>query len=332
MSCSNSSSNFKSYSFKKIAFIGAGCYGTAVAQAFSERVVDEIVMISDSAEIKESINKEHVSRPLGDAPLSENIVCDTDYNAIKDAEIVFITVPVIAVAEVCGKLRDFGISVPIVLCSKGLDVDNARLISDMVSDIFSDNENGKSAKLTANELLVFSGPSFANEVVKGLPFGVNIAGKNLDLAKDVAQKLSSDTCFIEPISDYIGLQISGAFKNILAIGCGMKRGANLGNNAVALFMVRGIGEMADLAEAMGGSRETIFRSLGGIGDIILTCTGALSRNGRFGEFLAQGGTLKTWEGALAEGAFAAKAVPGFTKKYGVKMPSFEEVYRAVYER
>lgn len=314
-------------SFKKLAFIGAGCYGTAIAQAFSERV-NEIVMISDSKEVKECISKEHVSRSLGNAPLNANISCDTCYDAIKDAEIVFITVPVGAVSEVCRRIMKYGISVPIVLCSKGLDLENARLISDMVEDILCKKVNG-SKKLT-NELLIFSGPSFANEVIRGLPFGINIAGKNLNLATNVAEKLSSDACFIDPISDYIGLQIAGAFKNILAIGCGMKRGANLGNNAITLFMVKGIGEMANLAEAMGGSPETIFRKLGGIGDIILTCTGAQSRNGRFGEFLAKGGTIQTWQGALVEGAFAAKAIPEFVRKHGVPMPAFEEVYKAIY--
>lgn len=302
--------------FRKIAFVGAGCYGTAIAQSFSSRV-SEIIMISDSEAAKESINCEHVSRPLGNAPLSHNIRCDTAYSSIADAEVVFITVPVGAVAAVCAKIKECRISAPLVLCSKGVDVENTRLISDMVADILS------------NDLLVFSGPSFANEVIRGLPFGVNIAGKNLDFSKNFARKLSSDTCLIEPISDYIGLQISGAFKNILAIGCGMRRGASLGNNSITQFIVEGTNEMGNLIEAMGGMRETLLR-LGGIGDIILTCTGAQSRNGRFGEFLAQGGTLKTWEGALAEGAFAAKAIPGFSEKYGVRMRTFDEVYKAIY--
>lgn len=344
--CSDSSNSCCPHSFKKIAFVGAGCYGTAIAQSFSERV-DEIVMISNSEETKEIINHEHISKLLGNAPLSSRISCATTYSSIKDAEIVFITVPAGAVPEVCEKIKGNEIHVPLVLCSKGLDMENSRLLSEMVEDILG-NINGNH-----NDLLIFSGPSFANEVVRGFPFGVNIAGKNLDLAKEVARKLSSknkprsasltshnvdaaqkattECVVIEPIADYIGLQISGAFKNILAIGCGMRRGANLGTNAIIQFMVKGINEIGNLIEAMGGSRETLLE-LGGIGDITLTCTGALSRNGRFGEFLARGGTLESWEGALAEGVFAAKAVPGFSKKYGVKMPAFEEIFEAIYGR
>lgn len=303
-------------SYKKIGLIGAGCYGTAIAQSISERT-DEILLITDSEAIKADINDLHISKVLGNAPLNANISCDMDYSTIKDAEIIFITVPVGAVTTVCNLIKQNEIKAPVILCSKGVDTEDARLISEMVSDIID------------NELFVFSGPSFATEAVRGLPFGVNLAGKNTDLTRKIAKQLSSTNCTIKPISDYIGLQVSGAFKNILAIGCGMKRGAKLGNNAIAKFIVEGIEEMATLAVAIGGKKDTFFE-LGGIGDIILTCTGAQSRNGLFGEYLANGGTLDSWKGALAEGAFAAKAIPLFAEKYRVKFQIFEEIYRAIY--
>lgn len=305
-----------SFVYKKIAFVGAGCYGTAIAQSFSKNV-GQICLISDSQEIIDSINQDHVSKVLGNAPLNSNISCSGDYSSIKDAELIFITVPVNAVSTVCKQIKQNGINAPVVLCSKGVDVENSRLISEMVEEVLP------------NDLLVFSGPSFANEVVRGLPFGVNISGKNLDLAGEVAKNFSSDVCRIEAIDDYIGIQVCGAFKNILAIGCGMKRGAALGNNAVVLFLVQGMKEIGELIVAMGGNIDTLM-ALGGLGDIVLTCTGEQSRNGRFGEFLAKGGTLKGWEGALAEGVFAAKAIPGFSRKYGVKFEVFNEVYEAIY--
>lgn len=303
-------------SYKKIGFIGAGCYGTAIAQSISD-CAEKIALITDSEEIKDDINSLHISKVLGNTPLSANLSCDMDYSVIKDAEIVFITVPVGAVITVCNLIKQNEIKVPVILCSKGVDTENARLTSEMVSDILD------------NELFVFSGPSFASEVVRGLPFGVNLAGKNMDMATEIAEHLSSSNCTIKPISDYIGLQIAGAFKNILAIGCGMKRGAKLGNNAIAKFIVEGVEEMAALAVAMDGKKETFFE-LGGIGDIILTCTSEQSRNGLFGEHLANGGTLDSWKGPLAEGAFAAKAIPLFAEKYHVRFKIFEEIYRAMY--
>lgn len=314
--CCTMSCNSYAKSYGKIGFIGAGCYGTAIAQSISDRA-NKIALITDLEEIKSNINSLHISKVLGNAPLNDNLSCDTDYSIIKDAEIVFITVPVGTVTTVCNLMKQNGIKVPVILCSKGVDTENGRLISEMVSDIID------------NELFVFSGPSFASEVILGLPFGVNLAGKNMDMATEIAGRLSSSNCTIKPIPDYIGLQIAGAFKNMLAIGCGMKRGAKLGNNAIAKFIVEGVEEMSALTVAMGGKKETFFE-LGGIGDIILTCTSEQSRNGLFGEHLANGGTLDSWKGPLAEGAFAAKAIPIFAEKYHVRFKIFEEIHMAIY--
>ena len=307
------------YSYKKIGFIGAGCYGTAIAQSMSVRA-EKIMLITDSQTINDDINSRHVSSVLGNAKLSENISCAiNDYSAIKDCEVLFITVPVGAVVTVCNLIKENAIKSPVILCSKGVDTENARLISEVVEEIID------------NDLFVFSGPSFAIEVVQGLPFGVNLAGKDTQLACKIAEKLSSEACTVKPITDYIGLQIAGAFKNILAIGCGMKRGLHLGNNAIAKFIVDGVAEMVQLATKMGGQKDT-FSELGGIGDIILTCTSEQSRNERFGEHLAAGGTLSNWEGPLAEGAFAAKGIPVFANKYDVQFNVFDEIYKAIYRK
>lgn len=305
-------------SYEKIGFIGAGCYGTAIAQSLSCRA-KSIAMITDIAEVKSDINDKHISKVLGDAPLNSNISCDTNYDSIKDCELIFITVPVNAVITVCKLVKQNNITAPLILCSKGLDTENGRLISEMVDEIVD------------NELFVFSGPSFATEVIRGLPFGVNLAGKNVKLATEISSKLSSDTCTIKVISDYIGLQVAGAFKNILAIGCGIKREKKLGNNAISKYIVEGLHEMIELAVAMGGQKDT-FSDLGGLGDTILTCMSEQSRNGRFGAYLANGGTLSDWQGALAEGTFAAKGVPVFERKYNVKLPIFNEIYCTIYQK
>ncbi|MDR2795004.1 MAG: NAD(P)H-dependent glycerol-3-phosphate dehydrogenase [Holosporaceae bacterium] len=301
--------------YKKIAIIGAGSYGTAIAQCFSIRSA-EILLISDLKSIEESINSRSTSVT---ALLNDNISCSTDFSRIQDAEIIFIAVPASAVADVCHQLKALHIKNPVVLCSKGLDIASTRLISDLVQEIIS------------NEVAVFSGPSFAHEVIQGLPFGVNVASQNLALAEDVAVRLRHDKFVLKPLHDYVGLQIAGAFKNILAVGCGIFSGLNLGNNAAAQLMVNGLQEMIDLAQAMGGKKDT-FLELGGIGDIILTCTSRQSRNVSFGEHLANGGTIDNWHGSLAEGAFSAKATPAFEKKFRLDLRIFHWIYEVIYEK
>lgn len=303
--------------YKKVGVIGAGAYGTAIAQCFSVNS-REVLLLSDLQEIAAEINEKHTNKALGNINLNQKISCTLDFSFMKDCDIVFIAVPIGAVMNVCSNIKKYDIVAPIVLCSKGVDTDNARLMDSCVEEIIS------------NEIAIFSGPSFAHEIASGLPFGVNVASKNRVLANDISQCLSNDVCFIKPIDDYIGLQIAGAFKNILAVGCGIMRGLKLGNSAIAQFIVDGIGEMVNIASAMGGRAET-FLELGGIGDTILTCTSSQSRNVLFGEYIAHGGTLNDWTGNLAEGAYAAKAVPLFSQKYDLPLKIFNNIYTSIYQ-
>ncbi|MDR3179661.1 MAG: NAD(P)H-dependent glycerol-3-phosphate dehydrogenase [Holosporaceae bacterium] len=300
--------------YKKIAIIGAGSYGTAIAQCFSARS-PEILLISDLKSLEESINFRNTSAT---ALLNPNISCSTDFSRAKDADIIFIAVPVSAVADVCHQLREHHMKNPVVLCSKGLDIVSTRLISDLVQEIIP------------NDVAVFSGPSFAHEVIRGLPFGVNVASEKSALAEDIAVRLHHDKFVLKPLRDHIGLQIAGAFKNILAVGCGIFGGLKLGNNAAAQLMVNGLGEMIALTQAMGGQKDT-FWELGGVGDIILTCTSRQSRNVSFGEHLAIGGTIDNWNGSLAEGAFSAKAIPAFEKKFQVDLRIFHWIHEVIYK-
>ncbi|MDR2681936.1 MAG: NAD(P)H-dependent glycerol-3-phosphate dehydrogenase [Holosporaceae bacterium] len=300
--------------YKKIAIIGAGSYGTAIAQCFSVKS-GEILLVSDSVSIEESINARSNSVS---ACLNGNISCTTDFSRISDADIIFFAIPVSAVADVCDQLKGQYPEKPVVLCSKGLDIIHARLISDLVQE------------LIPNDIAVFSGPSFAHEVIQGLPFGVNIASPRRVLAEDIAVHLSHANFVLKPLNDYIGLQIAGALKNILAVGCGIFSGLNLGNNAAAQLMVGGLQEMICLTIAMGGQKDT-FLELGGVGDTILTCTSQQSRNVLFGEHLANGGCIDNWNGNLAEGAFSAKAIPAFERKFQLNLRIFHWIYDVIYE-
>lgn len=296
---------------KKVGIIGGGCYGTALAACFA-RVTESVWVVEKNPQIVESVNEKHqnvISLPNID--LSKNIFYTDDANDLRDSEIIFIVVPTNFITSACDQIKNF--SGPIVICSKGFDLENGQLLSNLVANRLS------------NELFVLAGPSFATEIAKNLPAKVNLAGKNFEKCSEIARKLSSENFKIEPISDVVGLQIAAALKNVLAIGCGILYGRNLGQNAAARFMVEGIHEMTQIAEFLGGCAET-FSKIGALGDIILTCTSLQSRNMSFGKFLAEGGSLETWHGALAEGIFAAKFIPNLHCSTRI----FQKIYQVIY--
>jgi glycerol-3-phosphate dehydrogenase (NAD(P)+) len=303
---------------EKIGIIGAGCYGTAIAQCFSKKV-EEVLLISNSKVIASSINELNMnSSALPGISLNQNISCTDVFARIHECCIVFLALPMSAVLSVCKQIKEYGIRVPVVLCSKGFDVENGRLQSDLFEEILS------------NDYAIFSGPSFAHEIASGLPAGVNVASPNMELSRCISESLSSATFKIEVIDDHIGLQVAGALKNVLAIGCGIFSGLKLGNSAIARLIVNGLGEMAELAVARGGKQETLS-TLGGIGDTILTCTSRQSRNVLFGEHLAAGGHVSNWNGALAEGVLTAKAIPLFKRNYKCAMKIFAEIHQTIHE-
>ncbi len=278
---------------EKIGIVGGGCYGTALAQCFS-RVVKEVCVVESNSEIVSFVNSSRMNNiSLPNIHLNDNISYTQNEADLNDSEVIFIVVPANFVRSACDQVKNF--KSPIILCSKGFDLENRRLLSDLVAEELS------------NDLLFLSGPSFAAEIAKDLPARVNLAGDDFEKCSELSIKLSSENFKIEPISDMIGLQVAAALKNVLAIGCGILYGRNLGQSAAAQFVVEGVQEMKQITEFLGGYAET-FNKVGALGDIILTCTSLQSRNMTFGKFLANGGSLKTWDKALAEGIFASKFI------------------------
>jgi len=305
--------------FSKVGIIGAGCYGTALAQCFSKKA-SSVLLVSDIEAVTSCINELHMNiKYLPGISLSANVSCTNTFSDVKNSDIIFMAVPMNAVTSVLGQIREHHISTAIVLCSKGLDADRGRL----QSDIFEEN--------LPNDYAILSGPSFAHEIANGLPAGVNIASKNYELSLKIAQLLSSQTFKLKAIDDYVGLQVAGALKNTLAVGCGILSGLKFGNSAIAKLIVGGMHEMAELSVVLGGKKDTFFE-LGGIGDTVLTCTSRQSRNILFGEYLASGGSLDNWSGPLAEGVFAAKAIPVFKEKYGIDLKIFMEIYKIIHNK
>jgi glycerol-3-phosphate dehydrogenase (NAD(P)+) len=180
---------------------------------------------------------------------------------------------------------------------------------------------------------VISGPSFAEEVARRLPTAVSVAATDRDLAQSIAQRLRGDTLRAYVSDDLTGTEVGGAVKNVLAIAAGASDGLGFGNNARAALITRGLAETARLAVALGGRYETLT-GLSGLGDLVLTCTGDLSRNRRVGLGLGRGEALAAILAALghvAEGVSAAQAVHTLAAALRVDMPICEAVYRVLYE-
>ncbi|MDR1561220.1 MAG: NAD(P)H-dependent glycerol-3-phosphate dehydrogenase [Holosporaceae bacterium] len=304
------------YHFNKIGIIGAGAYGVAIAQCFSSKI-RQIMLIGNADSSLSSVNQIFAALTDSKSQLNENICCTDNFSTIKDCDLIFIATPAVAVADICEKIKTYGIYAPVILCSKGFDVKKGRLLSFLAEEILE------------NEIAIFSGPSFAGEIAKGLPAAVNIAGKNKTLCCNITACLSSTVLEIKAIDDFISLQIAGAMKNILAIGCGVLSGLQQGENAIAKLIVLGLGEMIELATALGGQKET-FLEFGGIGDVVLSCASGKSRNVLLGEYIAGGGKLSDWNGPLAEGAFAAQAIPLFAKNNNLQLGIFSEIYKILY--
>ncbi|MDR2267888.1 MAG: NAD(P)H-dependent glycerol-3-phosphate dehydrogenase [Holosporaceae bacterium] len=304
--------------FSKIGVVGAGSYGLAITQYFS-RKVQEVILIGNGVTSREEVDQLYSSTIVSGETLRANVSYVNDFCRAQECELIFIAVPAAAVLDVCEKIREADVKAPIVSCSKGFDMANGRLLSVSME------------KILTNDIIIFSGPSFASEVARGLPAGVNIAGKNRELAQEISLAFSSDSFRIETLNDYISLQVAGAMKNALAVGCGIVSGLKYGESGIALLIVDGLKEMIALSMSLGGRQESFFE-LCGVGDVVLTCTSKQSRNVIFGEYIAGGGDMNNRNGNLAEGTFTIGAIPLLEKNSNVKLPLFSELHKVVYER
>lgn len=305
--------------FNNIGMIGAGCYGTALAQCFAHSMPNKLLLVSDIPAIANEINEEHThEKALPGVRLDHKISATSNIGELADCDIIFIAVPVEALPIVCDDIFRHKFPQPLVLCSKGLDPNSGNLLSNMFGQYLK------------NQIVILSGASFAREIAQGLPACVNVASSDYKLACDIAQELSAGCLHIKALKDPIGMQISGAFKNVLAIGCGVLIGAKCGASTIAYFIVQGLKEMISLSKAFGGTEEVFWESCG-IGDILLTCTGSQSRNISFGKHLVIGGRRSNWYGELVEGIATAKWVKPLEEKFGLQLPLFHSIYRVVHE-
>ena len=308
----------------KVAVIGAGAWGTALA-AQAARREHEVTIWAREPEVTRDINTLHENRTfLADVPLPPSLRATGDpQEALASAELVILVPPSAFLRQVVTSIASLlPQDAPLVVATKGIESESLLLMLDVVAEVVP------SAKLA-----VLSGPSFAKEVGLGLPTDVVVAAKDETLAIGIADKMHSPTFRTYTNHDPIGVEVGGAMKNVLAIAAGACDGLGLGMNARAALITRGLAEMARLAVALGGDPLTLM-GLSGMGDLILTATGALSRNRTLGEKLAEGADPATYlksQKTVAEGYLTAKAAHALGQKLNVDMPITEQVYTVLHE-
>ena len=239
------------------------------------------------------------------------------------AELAIVATPSFAVRSTCKSLAGCVDPKTVVVCvSKGLEQGSLKMLSEVMGE-----------ELPANDTVMLSGPSHAEEIARGIPTTVVAASRSRVAAERVQDTLMNQSFRIYVNDDVIGVELGGALKNVIALAAGVVDGLQLGDNPKAALMTRGITEIARLGVAMGASTET-FAGLSGIGDLIVTCTSVHSRNHRAGELIGRGRTAKQAieeVGMTVEGYTAAKCAWELAQRTGVEMPIIQQVYEALYE-
>jgi len=307
----------------KLAVLGAGAWGTALAIAFARRH-QVTLWARDPAQAQTLNAKRENARYLPGCRLPEAIRIETDFAAAAaTAELNIVVTPLSGLRDTLRRLRAAASNTPLLWACKGLEADSQRLPHQIAAE-----EMGAGIACGA-----LTGPSFAEEVARGLPAAVALAAADSAFADNAAQALHDARLRIYANHDIIGAEIGGAVKNIMAIATGICDGMGLGLNARAALITRGLAEITRLGLALGGKRET-FMGLAGMGDLILTCTGDLSRNRRVGLALAAGRPLEQILrelGHTAEGVSSAREVAILADQRHIDMPITQAVCDVLYD-
>ena len=310
----------------RCAVVGAGSWGTALAVQLARRG-HETVMWDRHPDRCDAINRDHLNpRYLKGVSLPDNLRATPALDeAVRGAALVVTVVPSHALRAAMVAARDHLHPDATVCCAtKGIEEGTLQTMHEVLLDVLP-------RSLHAG-VTVLSGPSFALEVARGLPTAVVVAGE-AGPAKVAADAFHGDGFRAYHTEDLIGCCIGGSVKNVMAIACGVSDGCGLGTNARAAIITRGLAEASRLAVAMGGNPLTMM-GLAGLGDLVLTCTGDLSRNRRVGLALGQGRTLPSILeelGEVAEGVITARSARGLAHRVGVEMPITEQVFALLHE-
>jgi glycerol-3-phosphate dehydrogenase (NAD(P)+) len=312
---------------KRIAIIGAGGWGTALS-IVTGRAGHHVCLWARRSELSEEINRTRVnSSYLTPYKIPEIVRATSDLSeCLHDANIVVLASPSHATRELLLKMqsqtRD---EMLFVSATKGIESETGMRVSEIL--------RGTLKHIVAPRFVCLSGPSFAQEVAAGQPTAIVAASGSLDDAREAQEVFSFENLRVYANNDLIGTELGGATKNVIAVAAGMVAGLGFGANTVAALITRGLAEIVRLAVAKKARAETLM-GLAGLGDLILTCTGNLSRNRTVGYELGQGKKLEDILGKMnevAEGVRTTRAVNLLSRRCGIEMPITSEVYSVLYE-
>jgi glycerol-3-phosphate dehydrogenase (NAD(P)+) len=307
----------------RIIVLGSGAWGTAIALSLHRRGGHQLSLWAHSPEFAQEIIAAGENKLfLPGFPLPPEIAITGDNAAVRDAEIVVSVVPSEFLRSTFARIGPhLHPGQTIVSATKGVEDRTYLRMTQVIAASLA--EVGLNLPIGA-----FSGPSFALEVAQGQPTALTVAFRDSAIAARIQTEFSSETLRLYTSNDLIGVELGGALKNVIAIAAGVAAGVGLGYNSAAALMTRGIAEITRLAVACGGRRETLA-GLSGVGDLVLTCTGSLSRNRTVGQELGRGGKLTEilagLGGKVAEGVSTTRAALGLARKHGIEMPIAEQM-------
>jgi glycerol-3-phosphate dehydrogenase (NAD(P)+) len=311
----------------RIAVIGAGNWGTGLA-IMAARAGHDVSVWSRNSTVVASINTEHTNSVyLNGARIPESVhATESIGEALSGAQLVILAAPSHATRKILeGMILVLPAGSIIVSATKGIEIESGQRISQVVADTMNES--------FARAFVCLSGPSFAKEVVENHPTAIVAASEDPAAARVVQAELSFENLRIYTNDDLVGTELGGSVKNVIAIAAGMAAGLGFGSNSVAALITRGLAEMTRLALREGAKLETMM-GLAGLGDLVLTCTGSLSRNRFVGQELGKGRSLKEITAGMrevAEGIKTTRAVKKLADRLGVEMPITNEVHAVLYE-
>jgi glycerol-3-phosphate dehydrogenase (NAD(P)+) len=310
-----------------IGVIGAGGWGIALAKLLADKGEPVTLWCHSEESFRELQHRRESRAYLAGIILPSNVEITRSMEVtVADKSLILCAVPSHTARQVMARAAPYLSSQTIVLCcTKGLEEESLKTMGEVLGEIF-----GETAKQRHGFL---SGPSFAIEVARGLPAAVTVAARLEDIARDIQETLSTQNFRVYTSTDIIGVQMGGVIKNIIAIAAGISDGLNLGHNARAALVTRGLVEMTRLAVRMGAEPMTLA-GLPGLGDLVLTCAGDLSRNRKVGLQIAEGKSaqeISRGTRMVAEGVRNTRSVYLLAKRLGIEMPIVEQMYKVIYE-
>jgi glycerol-3-phosphate dehydrogenase (NAD(P)+) len=306
----------------KITILGAGAWGTALGIALAGR--HAVTLWARNAAQRAALAADRRSRYLSEVPIPAAVaVADDALAALRACDLVLVATPTAGLRAAAALVRDAAARAPLVWACKGFEPESAKLPHQIVAETLRPGAPAGA----------LSGPSFALEVARGLPTALTLAAADAELARELARALHQPRLRVYYSDDLAGVEVGGAVKNVMAIATGIADGLGLGQNARAALVTRGLAEVTRLGVALGGRPET-FTGLAGAGDLILTCTGDLSRNRRVGLALGGGATLDAVLarlGHVAEGVSTAREVDRLARERAIDMPITRAVCAVLFE-